>query len=280
MQDCMTQDDHWIDTPYGQMFARCWHPDRREIANDAPPVILFHDSLGCVELWRDFPSRLAKATKRSVIAYDRLGFGKSDPHPGDWSNHFIREEAQRYFPHLRAGLGITHFIAFGHSVGGAMATNCAALFPEHCVALVTESAQAFVEERTKCGVRSAEEQFQQPGQMERLEKYHGDKARWVLNAWTQTWLSPSYATWSVEKGLPAIECPMLVIHGENDEFGSALHSQRFAGLAQRGSETLMLSECGHVPHREKPEMVIDAISRLVSACQGRFEKVSNRASTG
>ncbi|MGO4004096.1 alpha/beta fold hydrolase [Pseudomonas fluorescens] len=263
MQVSITQKDHWVNTPYGQVFARSWHPHNEEPAQNTAPIILFHDSLGCVELWRDFPTRLAKATKRCVVAYDRLGFGQSDPHPGDWSYHFIREEAQRYFPFIRSSLGINRFIAFGHSVGGAMATNCAALFPEQCLALVTESAQAFVEERTVSGVRSAKEQFQQPGQIERLQKYHGDKARWVLNAWTQTWLSPSYADWSIEKGLPAIQCPLLVIHGAEDEFGSTLHPQRFANLARKEVELLILSDCQHVPHREKPESVIDAVGRLL-----------------
>ncbi|WCM48582.1 alpha/beta hydrolase [Pseudomonas sp. WJP1] len=263
MQVSITHEDHWVNTPYGQVFARCWYPGNHGLAEPTAPIILFHDSLGCVELWRDFPSLLAKATNRQVVAYDRLGFGRSDPHPGDWSNDFIREEAQRYFPFVRSSLGIESFIAFGHSVGGAMATNCAALFPEHCLALVTESAQAFVEERTMCGIRIAKEQFQQPGQIERLQKYHGEKAQWVLNAWTQTWLSPTYTDWTVEKGLPTIQCPMLVIHGADDEFGSTLHPHRYASLARGKIEMLVISDCQHVPHRENTQSVIDAVCRLL-----------------
>ncbi|EJN22744.1 putative hydrolase or acyltransferase of alpha/beta superfamily [Pseudomonas sp. GM78] len=263
MQVCITQEDHWVNTPYGQVFARCWYPGNHGVAEPTAPIVLFHDSLGCVELWRDFPSLLAKATNRNVVAYDRLGFGRSDPHPGDWSNDFIREEAQRYFPFVRASLGIERFIAFGHSVGGAMATHCAALFSEHCQALVTESAQAFVEERTLGGIRIAKEQFQQPGQIERLHKYHGEKAQWVLNAWTQTWLSPTYADWTIEKDLATIQCPMLVIHGAEDEFGSTLHPQRYANLARGEIEMLVISDCQHVPHREKTQDVIDAVCRLL-----------------
>ena len=260
----INHEDFSLTTPYGQVFARCWYPNKQAQAQPLAPIILLHDSLGCVALWRDFPALLASATQRNVVAYDRLGFGRSDPHPGDWSNDFIRQEAQRYVPLVRAGLGIERFIAFGHSVGGAMATHCAALFPEHCLALVTESSQAFVEERTVLGVQRAKEQFEQPGQIERLRKYHGEKAQWVLNAWTQTWLSPTYADWTIEQGLPAIGCPHLVIHGADDEFGSTQHAHRYAGLTGGSSEMLLISDCMHVPHREQPQTVIDAVCRQVS----------------
>ncbi|MCJ9712629.1 alpha/beta hydrolase, partial [Bordetella hinzii] len=72
-----TQDD-FIETDQGRLYARRW----RAADTGLPPVVLLHDSLGCVALWRDFPQRLAEATGREVIAYDRLGFGRSDPHPG------------------------------------------------------------------------------------------------------------------------------------------------------------------------------------------------------
>ncbi|MNO06535.1 hypothetical protein D3C81_2283450 [compost metagenome] len=59
MQVSITQKDHWVNTPFGQVFARSWHPHNEEPAENIAPIILFHDSLGCVELWRDFPTRFA-----------------------------------------------------------------------------------------------------------------------------------------------------------------------------------------------------------------------------
>ncbi|MBU3056535.1 alpha/beta fold hydrolase [Pseudomonas indica] len=256
----VSQEDHWVETPYGRLFARRWRPER---GIGEPPVVLFHDSLGCVALWRDFPERLAERTGRDVIAYDRLGFGLSESHPGDLSAHFIRDEAERFFPLLRAGLDITRFVVFGHSVGGAMAAACAARYSEACQALITESAQAFVEKRTLHGIRLAEATFREPGQIERLEKYHGSKARWVLAAWTETWLSRAFATWTIERYAPALACPLLVIHGEEDEYGSALHPERIARLATGCSERLILPGCHHVPHREQAEAVLAAVARFL-----------------
>ncbi|MCQ4347417.1 alpha/beta hydrolase [Pseudomonas stutzeri] len=264
MQLAVTQQDQWIDTACGRMFVRRWRPLGAGDSAQTAPVVLFHDSLGCVELWRDFPERLAAGTGRQVIAYDRFGFGRSTAHPGNWSNRFIRDEAERFFPMLLADLGIERFVALGHSVGGIMAATCAAHHPQHCQALITLSALAFVEERTRQGIHLAKTEFARPGQIERLEKYHGERARWVLAAWTDTWLADSFADWTIESHAPTLACPHLVIHGADDEYGSLLHPERLARLTRAGSESLILDECRHFPHREAPERVLDAVARFLA----------------
>ena len=61
------------------------------------------------------------ATGRVVIAYDRLGFGRSSPHPGRLDLDFVDDEAKNSLPHLCAAFGLTRAVFLGHSVGGAMA---------------------------------------------------------------------------------------------------------------------------------------------------------------
>lgn len=254
----VSTEDRYVATEHGDVFIRRWYSNSRKT-----PIVLLHDSLGCVELWRDFPERLAAATNRDVIAYDRLGFGRSAPHPGGWSNRFIRDEAERFFPPVWHALDIEHFIVFGHSVGGAMAACIAARYPHQCRALITESSQAFVEARTLAGIRQAQAAFAEPGQMERLAKYHGDQAAWVLSAWIDTWLSETYAGWTLEETAPSITCPLLAIHGIEDEYGSEAHPRRIAALAGDSGQTLLLEACQHVPHREQPEIVIEAVDRFL-----------------
>ncbi|WP_432212508.1 alpha/beta fold hydrolase, partial [Pseudomonas aeruginosa] len=70
--------EYRIDTPRGQLFAKRWTP---AAAGSALPIVLLHESLSCLALWRDFPERLAAASRRPVVAYDRLGFGLSPAHP-------------------------------------------------------------------------------------------------------------------------------------------------------------------------------------------------------
>lgn len=254
--------EHWLGTPRGRLYAKCWAPSHGE--SSQVPIVMFHDSLGSVELWREFPERLVTATGHHVIAYDRLGFGKSDPHPAMLTSSFIRDEASGDFQSVREALGISSFVAFGHSVGGGMAVGCAARFGTDCEALITESAQAFVEDRTVSGITEAQVAFQQPGQMERLKKYHGEKAPWVLNAWIETWLSPGFADWNLDAELKRVSSPTLAIHGGHDEYGSALHPQRIAELSGGRSAFEILAHCGHLPHREHPEVVADLVRRWLN----------------
>ena len=81
---------------------------------DGPPLILLHDSLGCVELWRDFPGLLAQRLQRPVLAYDRLGFGKSAPRAAIPGPEFIDEEARRDFPAAIAHFRRAHAIDPDH----------------------------------------------------------------------------------------------------------------------------------------------------------------------
>ncbi|MNO56908.1 acyl-CoA esterase [compost metagenome] len=258
----------WVDTPGGRLFVRRWFPEAAK-QPAKPPIVLFHDSLGCVELWRDFPQQLCLATGHEVIAYDRLGFGLSDAYPGTLPLHFIRDEAERFFALLKTQLQIERFVAFGHSVGGAMAATCAALYSQYCAAVITVAAQAFVEQKTLHGIEVAKAQFAQPGQLQRLEKYHADKAPWVLSAWTDTWLSQAFSGWTIENRIDLIQCPLLALHGEHDEYGSVSHPQRIAQLSRTSGEYRIIANCHHVPHREAPDVVLDAVVRLLQAAGGQ-----------
>ncbi|MFQ6573930.1 alpha/beta fold hydrolase [Pseudomonas sp. UM16] len=253
-------EQHWIDTPHGQLFAQSWSPHVQHGA----PIVLLHDSLGCVALWREFPEQLAQACGRRVIAYDRLGFGRSAPFPGTLSADFVENEALGGFQALREQLDFNPFVVFGHSVGGGMAVGCAVAYPQACQQVITESAQAFVEDRTLAGIRDAERQFAEPGQMARLQKYHGEKAHWVLRAWVDSWLSETFSQWRLDAQLSRVRCPTLAVHGDRDEFGSALHPQRIAALTAGAASLHILLDCGHVPHREYPDTILAAVSAFLA----------------
>ena len=87
-----------IEIPGGQVYIKKWIP---EFDNGKAPIILLHDSLGSVDLWQEFPERLSQAFSRSVFAYDRLGFGKSDARNSLPSKKFVEEEAAIYFPSIK-----------------------------------------------------------------------------------------------------------------------------------------------------------------------------------
>lgn len=251
--------EHRIETDAGKVYAKRWIPGNTNEPREAAPVVLFHDSLGSVELWRDFPEQLACALGRDVIAYDRLGFGQSSPRNDVLEKGFIFNEADGVFANVCEDLGIEGFIALGHSVGGAMAAVCAERYANRCQSLITIAAQAFVEDCTVKGILDAEAALVQGGQINRLEKYHGEKADWVLRAWVDTWVSDTFKNWSMNDTLAGVSCPVLAIHGEEDEYGSPAQPKRYTSLPSGPCVMKMLPGCGHVPHREQPETVINAV---------------------
>ena len=111
--------DRHVAIPGGEIFVREW----RGAASAGTPLVLLHDSLGSVALWRDFPAALATATGRRIMAYDRLGFGQSSPRHDSPTIRFIVDEATRDFPALVDALGLNAYGLLGHSVGGAMAAR-------------------------------------------------------------------------------------------------------------------------------------------------------------
>lgn len=252
--------DHWLNTPRGELFAQSWTPS----SENGVPLVLLHDSLGSVALWRDFPERLAQTTGRRVVAYDRLGFGRSGAHPGVLPASFIGDEASENFRAVCQQLGLNSFVVLGHSVGGGMAIGCAAAHPDACLGVITIAAQAYVDADILNGLRVAQQQFAHSGQVERLKKYHGEKAAWVLDAWIDTWLSEAFSQWSLDSQLPQVRCPALILHGDRDEYGSVLHPRRIAERVSGPARMNMLTNCGHVPHREYPDEVLAAISAFLA----------------
>lgn len=258
----MTGEQAFVATAQGKLCAALWGAEH---LRGRPPFLLLHDSLGCIALWRDFPARLTAATGRAVIAYDRLGFGRSDPRAGTMPKDFIRQEAEDGIWPVLDHFGCDQAILLGHSVGGAMAVCAGAKKPERAAAVITIAAQGFVEDKVISGIRAAQRDFAQPGQMDRLARYHGDKANWVFRAWVDTWLDQNFADWTLDADLRQLRAPLLALHGDRDEFGSLAHPRRFAALAQGPARAQILADCGHVPHREQPDALIAQIVDFVAA---------------
>ncbi|VUD67285.1 Proline iminopeptidase [Thalassocella blandensis] len=254
-------EEHWVKVPGGAIYVKRWLPANASCGETQhnTPLILLHDSLGCVALWRDFPAMLAEHLSRPVVAYDRLGFGLSEARNAPLPYDFIEEEALKFFPYVKDQLGFGQFLLLGYSVGGAMAVNIAAR-DEACQAVITLSAQAFVEAKTLQGIRNAALLFQEPEQVTRLSKWHGAKSDWVLHAWTDTWLSPEFAHWNLQQALQSLNCPLLAIHGDRDEYGSIAFPQFIAQHAADFSDIHILKNCGHMPLKKHSAEVIDALT--------------------
>lgn len=227
-------------------------------------LVFLHDSLGCIALWRDFPHRLGEATGCNVLVYDRRGYGQSNPFAdGERQTDYLAAEADVLHA-LLTTLGIGEAILFGHSDGGSIALIAAAKYPRLVRAMIVEGAHIFVEDVTLAGVRQAVLAYQKTDLKSRLAQYHGDKTDRVFKAWTQTWLREDYRNWNIEHFLPAIGCPVLVIQGEKDEYGTLRQVEGIVSGVSGGAASFIVPRAGHTPHKEAaPETLAQAANFIL-----------------
>ncbi len=229
-----------------------------------PTLVFLHDSLGSVQLWRDFPERLSEAAECNVLLYDRLGYGKSYPMPTHERPVNYMELEADLLNGLLTELKINNAILFGHSDGGTIALITAAKYPERVEAVICEAGHIFVEDITLKGVYDAWEAYKTTNLPERLQKYHGDKVEILFKAWTETWTRDDYRTWNIEYLLKNIICPLLFIQGEADEYGTLDQVEKTVSQVSGSAEKYIIPEVGHTPHKEVPEIVLQKAAEFIN----------------
>ena len=226
-------------------------------------IVTLHEGLGSVAMWKDFPEQLAEATGCSVLVYSRYGHGKSERLAEKRTANFMHHEATVVLPELLAQLGIERPILIGHSDGGSIALIYAGTWPEQVRGLVLEAPHVFVEEfglRSTVAIRKI---YDSSDLREKLARYH-EHVDEMFRGWNDIWLDPQFREWNIEEYLGTISCPTLVIQGENDEYGTVAHVEAIQrGVS--GAQALILPRCGHSPHRDQPELTLDAISKFIAA---------------
>lgn len=231
---------------------------------DRPTIVFLHDSLGSVQLWRDFPEKLAKAAHCNVLTYDRLGYGKSFPMAThERENDYMEQEAD-VLNDLLLQLNINSAILFGHSDGGTIALITASKYPEKIKGLICEAGHIFVEDVTVKGVEDALCAYNTTNLPERLQKYHGDKVETMVKAWTEIWLSERFRTWNIEYLLKDITSPLLFIQGEADEYGTLDQVEKTVSQVSGTAEKFIIPAIGHTPHKESSEMTLAKSLKFVS----------------
>lgn len=228
------------------------------VGADGRAVVLLHEALGCITLWRDFPEALSEACGRPVLVYERHGHGGSAPPASPRTVEYLRVEAEEVLPRLLSRLGITRPLLVGHSDGGSIALLHAAFAPARTEAAITMAAHVFVEPETLAGIRDAVAAYDS-GLRDRLLKYHADNTDGVFRAWADTWLAPWFANWRITDDLPRITCPLLVLQGEGDEYGTPAQVEAICSGAGGPAEGIILPDCAHQPQREARDAVLGAI---------------------
>lgn len=233
-------------------------------SDDAAVMVFLHEGLGSVALWKDFPDQLCAALGLRGLVYSRPAYGHSTPRAANehWTPDFMHRQAREVLPALLGALGIQRPWLFGHSDGGSIALLHAAMFPDAVRGAIVLAPHLFVEALSVTSIAEAKVAYEHQGLRERLSRYHADVDS-AFYGWNDIWLSPTFRDWNIERELDAIRCPLLAIQGEDDEYGTL---QQITSIRDRLPATTLLAlpACGHSPHRDQPQAVIDAVGRFIA----------------
>lgn len=255
----MSTPERFEETVTGHRIECEWYAPRR----DGPPIVLMHEGLGSVAMWRDFPAALSERTGVGLLVYSRFGYGKSSPCPPEpVGDRYMHREALDALPELLDARGIESPVLVGHSDGGSIALIHAGGAGRPVKGVVTLAAHVFNEDICVNAIKAARSAFQNTDMKQKLARYHDDPEGAFL-LWNQAWLAPSFLDWNIEEYLPAIRCPVLALQGRDDEYGTEAQIEAIRTQVAGPVESHIIPDCRHSPHRDQPEEVLRLIDAFI-----------------
>ena len=243
----------------GRRIEAAWHG---LAPHQAPTLVLLHEGLGCVAMWRDFPKALSERTGYGVLVYSRPGYGASDPAPRPRALTYMNLEADDVLPAVLDHTGIRKAILVGHSDGASIATIYAGGRQDFRIrGLVLMAPHFFVEDLSIRSIEAAKQAYESGDLRERLSRYHGDVDA-AFYTWNAAWLDPGSRGWRIEDDLAHVRVPILVIQGVDDQYGTLAQ----VALAQDATycpvDTLVLQNCRHSPQLDQGDATLQGIAEF------------------
>lgn len=244
----------------GRRIEAAWHgPAPRE----APTLVLLHEGLGCVAMWRDFPQKLAERTGLGALVYSRPGYGKSDPVPLPRPLTYMHDEALNVLPAVLDQAKIENAILVGHSDGASIATIFAGARDDPRLrGLVLMAPHFFCEELSVQSIAAAKEAYETTDLRSRLARHHGGNVDVAFWGWNRAWLDPDFRGWDIREFLPTVTVPMLIIQGREDQYGTAAQIDAAQAGARVPVEVLYLDGCRHAPQSDQPDATLESIGHF------------------
>jgi pimeloyl-ACP methyl ester carboxylesterase len=222
--------------------------------------VLLHEGLGSVGLWRGFPNQLSAVTGRRTVAFSRYGHGQSDPPPKRRTPAFMHEEALEVLPELLAQLGLENPILIGHSDGASIALIYAAHHPVEAVVAIAP--HVFVEDVCIKEIERAKTAYETTDLRNRLARHHKDPDA-AFYGWNDVWLDPAFPDWDIKDDLNSVACPLLLIQGERDQYGTLAQLDAIEQKAKGPVHRVHL-DCQHSPPTEMPNETVAAIAAFLA----------------
>ena len=241
--------------------------------SEAPTIVMLHEGLGCVSLWRDFPGKLARETGHGVFVYSRRGYGASDPYPLPRPLDYMTREAMDALPDVLTKIGLKRGILLGHSDGASIAAIYAGSVQDHRIrGLVLMAPHFFTEPMGLAAVAQVKEIYETGSLRSKLAAYHTDVDN-SFRGWNDAWGDPAFAGWNIEDAIAYIRVPVLAIQGKDDQYGTPAQIDALAEQLYSPLDIELLEECGHSPFIDQPERTLTAVADFAARLD-RIEAVA------
>tara|TARA_Y100000588_G_scaffold368385_2_gene436192 strand:+ start:2170 stop:2976 length:807 start_codon:yes stop_codon:yes gene_type:complete len=228
-----------------------------------PTIVLLHEGLGCVALWKNFPDLLAAITGCAVFAYSRAGYGGSDAIALPRPLEYMTREAIEVLPKVLACASIKRYVLVGHSDGASIALVYAGNIKDlGCCSVVAMAPHVIAEQCGIDSIRTRESAFCHGELRCRLLKYHGNNVDCAFLGWCGAWLDPDFMDWTIVADLAGIEVPLLLIQGREDEYGTPQQLREIERAVLSTPQTMELRDCGHSPHFDCADETMAAIAEF------------------
>jgi pimeloyl-ACP methyl ester carboxylesterase len=232
--------------------------------SEGPTVVLLHEGLGSVGLWKDFPERLAERTGCCVFAYSRAGYGRSDPAGLPRPLDYMYREAVDILPEVLDAIGFKGGILLGHSDGASIAAIHAASVRDVRVRGIGLIApHFFTEPEVLASIAEAKTQYENGDLRRRLARHH-THVEDAFRGWSDAWLDPSFKSWNIEGFIGSIRTPILAIRGRDDQYGTIRQIEALVNGARVPLNVEVLEDCGHSPHLEQPDRTLAILSDFLA----------------
>jgi pimeloyl-ACP methyl ester carboxylesterase len=230
----------------------------------APTLVLLHEGLGCVGLWGDFPEKLQKATCCGIFVYSRAGYGQSSPVKLPRPLTYMHDEARDILPKLLDEIGFRRGLLIGHSDGASIAAIYAGTHQDHRVGgLALIAPHFFTEDPGIASIVAAKKAYETTDLRQRLSRWHANVDN-AFYGWNGAWLDPDFRKWDITEQLAYIRVPILVVQGEDDQYGTVKQIEAAEQECYCPVEVALLPGARHSPQREAPEATLKAISDFVA----------------
>ena len=238
----------------------CWGPS----PDRAPTIILLHEGLGCVALWRDFPEKLAAETGMGVLAYSRAGYGQSSGKPLPWPVSYMTDEAIEVLPQVLDAIGFQSGILMGHSDGATIASiYCGTVEDFRVRGLIVMAPHYFTEPMGLAAIQQARQAYDQGDLRGRLGKYHRDVDN-AFHGWNDSWLNPDFHSWNVADVIDYLRIPALAVQGVDDQYGTLAQIEELETRSYAPVDVEILHSCGHSPQNDQPERVLQVVAEFAA----------------